>query len=98
MRPHTRTSSAGCEARGPAVQSTFIGVQLGREHVVIGDHRQQVLMDDVLVRQANLGLLFLEDDLVNGKMEKGKDQHHTAYQDLTVVQLSAFIDDSKHSS
>ena len=61
--PHTHTSPTGFRALRPALQGPLVGIQLGQENVVIGDDRQQVLMDNVLICQTDLSVLLLWNDL-----------------------------------
>lgn len=60
------TSPTWFGALGPALQRPLIGVEFCQKDVVVGDERQQVFMYNILVCQADLGVLFLGNDLPGG--------------------------------
>lgn len=62
-----QTSATWFGALGPALQRPLVGVQLSQQNVVVGDERQQVLVYDVFIRQADLCVLHLGENLQEEK-------------------------------
>lgn len=58
-----QTSATQFGALGPALQRPLVGVELRQQNVVVGDERQQVLVDDVFIGQAEFCVLHLGENL-----------------------------------
>lgn len=57
------TSPTRFGALGPALQRPLVGVKFSQKNIVVGDEWQEVFMYNILVCQADLGVLFLGNDL-----------------------------------
>lgn len=70
------TSPTWFGALGPALQRPLIGVEFSQKNIVVGDEWQQVFMYNILVCQADLGVLFLRNDLP-GNTERLRAEENT---------------------
>lgn len=70
------TSPTWFGALGPALQRPLVGVEFSQKNIVVGDEWQQVFMYNILVCQADLGVLFLGNDLP-GNTERLREEENT---------------------